>query len=119
MHVYTSKTTVNFENPVALDSFDEMLPAGVYVVETVKEHLQGSLVPAYRRIETRLHLHPKQGLPRILMIDPKELEAVLRLDQVPQDLSSLANVNASAENIFRPSPVTHDSERFEFLPRDR
>jgi len=86
MHVYTSKTTVKFENPVALDSFDEMLPAGVYVVETVKEHLQGSLVPAYRRIETLLHLHPKRGTTRILTIDPEKLEAMLRLDKVPSGI---------------------------------
>lgn len=84
MTIRTTKKTVIFARPFILGGFDEMLPAGVYNVETDEELLEGLSFPAYRRVLTLIHLpatprHP--GVTRTLTIDPNELEAALERDE--------------------------------------
>jgi hypothetical protein len=84
MTIRTSKKTVTFRRPFVLGGLDEVLPAGTYSVETDEELLEGISFPAYRRISTLIHLHPKPGHPgltQMLTIDPNELDAALKRDQ--------------------------------------
>jgi hypothetical protein len=81
MKIRMTKKTVTFRRPFVLGGFDEVLPAGAYSVETDEELLEGISFPAYRRILTLIHLHPKSGLKETLEIDPLELEAALKRDQ--------------------------------------
>ena len=72
-----------------MGGFDEVLPAGAYIVETDEELLQGISFPAYRRISTLIYLHAKPGNPgrrQALTIDPNELDAALMRDQAPEDI---------------------------------
>ena len=83
MMIRTSEKTVTFREPFVLGGFDEVLPAGAYIVETDEELLEGISFPAYRRILTLMHLHPKPGHPGLtqtLAIDPNELDAALKRD---------------------------------------
>jgi len=89
MAIRTSKKTVTFTKPFVLGGFDEVLPAGAYSVETDEELLEGVSFPAYRRILTLIHLHPRPshpGLTRTLTIDPNELDAALQRDQAPAEV---------------------------------
>jgi len=84
MPIRTTKTAVTFASPFVLGDFDEVLPAGIYQVETDEELLEGLSFPAYRRKSTVIHLHAEAGHPgrmRSLQIDPKELDAALERDQ--------------------------------------
>jgi len=88
MTTRTSKKTVTFRRPFLLGGFDEVLPAGAYSVETDEELLAGISFPVYRRLLTRIHLHPKPGHPgrtQTLITDPDELDAALKRDQAPAE----------------------------------
>lgn len=91
MAIRTSKKEVTFRLPFVLGGFDEVLPAGVYGVETDEVLLEGISFPAYRRISTLIHLHAKPGHPglsRTLTIDPDELDAALKRVQAPEEVRS-------------------------------
>lgn len=80
----TSRKTVTFGRDFVVGDFDEVLPAGDYVVETEEELLEGLSFPAYRRILTLLHLRTapgRTGLGATLTIDPAALEAALERDR--------------------------------------
>lgn len=84
MTTRTTKKTVTFNNPFVIGSFDEMQPAGDYVVETDEELIEGLSFPAYRRVLTLLHLHERPGRQSVkstLTIDPTDLDAALARDQ--------------------------------------
>ena len=87
MTVRTSKRTVTFAKPFVLGGFDEVLPAGPYIVETDEAPVEGISFLAYRRILTLLHLPGKTGhrLAGVLTIDPKELEAALERDRASME----------------------------------
>ena len=90
MTIRTSEKTVIFRRPFVLGGFDKALPAGAYSVETDEELLEGVSFPAYRRILTLIRLNPKPGNPgitRALTIDPNELDAALKRDQAPAEIS--------------------------------
>ncbi len=83
MTVRTLTTTLTFRRPFALSGLDEVLPAGIYRVETDEERLEGVSFPAYRRILTVIHLHEEAGRPgvaRSLTVDPIELEEAVARD---------------------------------------
>ena len=80
----TTRTTVTFKKPFVLAGIDEEQPAGVYDIETDDERLEGLSFPAYRRVLTLIHLHPKTsnpGLTQSMRIDPDELQVALQRDQ--------------------------------------
>lgn len=80
MTMRSSKKTVTFNKPFNLTGTDETLPAGAYCVETDEELLAGVSFPVYRRVATRMHVHPTPGVAQVLIIDPDELDAALKLD---------------------------------------
>ena len=84
MTIRTTRTTVTFKRSFLLSGIDEEQPAGVYDIETDEERLEGLSFPAYRRVLTLIHLHPKTsnpGLSQSMRIDPDELKAALQRDQ--------------------------------------
>lgn len=84
MAVRTTKKSVNFEAAFTLGDFDEVLPSGIYEVETDEELLEGVSFPAYRRVRTVIHLPMPTGnsqLTRALTIDPDDLEAAILRDR--------------------------------------
>ena len=98
MTIRTSKKTVTFGRPFVLGGFDEVLPAGAYIVETDEELLEGISFPAYRRISTLIRLHAKSGNPaltRALTIDPNELDAALKRDQAPAEIPARPSIVAT------------------------
>jgi len=81
--IRTSKRIVTFRKPFALGDGAELRQAGVYVVETDEELLEGLSFPAYRRILTVISLQPGPGVSALtpaLTINPDDLEAALRRD---------------------------------------
>ena len=87
MTVRTSQKTVTFRRPFVLGGFDEVLPAGIYIVETDEAPIEGISFLAYRRILTLLHLPEKTGhrLAGVVTIDPKELDAALKRDRTSME----------------------------------
>ena len=67
--------------PFMLVELGELQPAGDYVVETQETLLQDISFPAYQRVQTQIHLHPRPGVMQKLTIDPKGLAAALRRDE--------------------------------------
>ena len=98
MMIRTIKKTVTFRRPFILGGLDEVLPAGAYCVETDEELLDSISFPAYRRILTVMHLHPKPsdpGLTQTLTIDPNELDAAIKRDQTPAEISARPSIAAA------------------------
>ena len=89
MTIRTTRTTVTFKRPFVLAGIDEEQPAGVYDIEMDEERLEGLSFPAYRRVLTLIHLHPKTsnpGLTQSMRIDPDELKAALQRDQASEGI---------------------------------
>ena len=79
----TTETTVTFDHPFMLGSFDAAQPAGTYRLVVDEEEILGLSFPAYRRTATMLHTpavsvvaSSRQAWP----IDPTELEAAIEAD---------------------------------------
>ena len=98
MTIRTSKKTVTSRRPFVLGGFDEVLPTGAYSVETDEELLDSISFPAHRRILTVMHPHPKPshpGLTQTLTIDPNELDAAIKRDQAPAEISARPSIVAA------------------------
>ena len=83
MTTRTTTRTVTFNRPFVLTSIGEEQPAGDYTVETDEELLEGTSVPAYRRIATLIRLPGRPGstvLESVVNIDAAELDAALERD---------------------------------------
>lgn len=96
MTMRTVKKTVTFTKPFVLGGFDEVLPAGDYIVETDEELLEGLSFPAYRRKLTLIYLRQNSRNPsrrQALQVDPRELDSALMRDQAAEDTP----VDADAE----------------------
>jgi hypothetical protein len=66
----------SFPTPFKLTGMQEICAAGDYEVTTEEEPIGDFLVPAYRRISTRIYIPPPIGRPgigKIVEIDPEEL----------------------------------------------
>lgn len=79
MTIHTSKKTATFERPFALGRFDEAIS-----------------LSTYRRVATRIDLHPKPGRPGVtqtLTIDPHERDVALNCDQVPAKIPACGDAS--------------------------
>lgn len=120
MTTRTHYTTVTFRRPFALGGFDEVLPAGAYILETDEELLEGISFPAYRRILTLMHLHAEPGHPgveRLLTIDPKELDEALERDQAQAPAEMPADAAAAQKTPKRPTDSRPDEVDRQALDR--
>jgi hypothetical protein len=83
MTVRTRTKTVTFRRPFVLGDMDEVLPAGVYTVETHEELVPGVSFIAYRRVSVVIHLPSPCGNPmrtRTVALHPRDLDAALLRD---------------------------------------
>lgn len=82
----TSRKTVTFKMPFALEGVGRSLPAGSYEVITDEELIEGLSFPVYRRIATMM-LVPGQLSQSVEMVtvDPIELAAALDRDASPDE----------------------------------
>ena len=86
--IRTTTKQVTFKRPFRLSAGGELFPAGCYNVDTDEEILDGLSRLAYRRISTAIYVpgrpdHP--GVTRMLMIDPKQLDAALASEEAERE----------------------------------
>ena len=94
----TRKSVVTLEHPFLLGGFDEVLPPGEYRVETDEEILRDISFPAYRRIRTLVFLNAKSANPgpRVLTLDPNDLDAALARDKMTAGARAAAEAALAA-----------------------
>ena len=94
----THKTVETFEHPFILGGFDEVLPAGEYRIETDEERLKGLEFTAYRRIRSIVYLNAESANPgpRLLTLDPNDLDAALARDKMTAEARVAAEAKLSA-----------------------
>jgi hypothetical protein len=83
MTTRTTTKSVTFAHPFALGELEEVLPPGVYVVETDEELIEGVDFIAYRRIAIEFHLPSTSANPiltRTITLHPHEFDAALVRD---------------------------------------
>jgi hypothetical protein len=88
MTIRTRTKTVTFRQPFVLGDLDEVLPPGVYTVETCEELVPGVSFVAYRRVSVVFHLPSPCGnamLTRTVVLHPRELDAALLRDAAPPE----------------------------------
>src|SRR3546814_21173392 len=106
MKTRTSEKTVTFRKPFALAGLDEVMPAGIYSVETAEELVEGISYPAYRRTATVLRIHAASGpshLTRALAVEPEELKTSLARDALSRVGIPVTSVSCASHNSSRPS----------------
>src|SRR3546814_8855552 len=81
MKTRTSEKTVTCRKPFALAGLDEVLPAGIYSVETEEELVEGISYPAYRRTATVLRIHAASGPAHLTRSEEhtSELQSLMRI----------------------------------------
>lgn len=121
MTVRTTRASVTFVNPFTLGDFDEVLPPGVYEVETDEELLDGLSFQAFRRTATLFHLTARFGHPRLsrtLTIDPNDLAAALGRDAASGALSPELPPTQTLSTGM-PIPYERETERRSMRSRGR
>jgi hypothetical protein len=120
MTTRTSKQTVTFKRPFVLSGLDRVLPAGAYSVETDEALLEGLSFPAYRRVLTVIHLRPERGRPGVtetLAIDPNDLDAALKRDQAPAEISFNWDSSTGRSLLARTTNTRRKETEYETLDR--
>ncbi|WP_321396210.1 hypothetical protein [Emcibacter sp.] len=86
----TSHKTVTFNRPFTLEGYDDLLPAGNYLVETEEAPLDGLSFNAFHRVSCMMNLQPSRQHPgeiRTLILAPAVLDAALARDLAPASTS--------------------------------
>lgn len=84
MAARTTTKSVTFGHSFTLGEFEEILPPGIYEIETDEELIEGVSFQAYRRVLTVIRLPAASGNPslmRALTIDPDDLDAAILRDR--------------------------------------
>jgi hypothetical protein len=79
-----STTTVTFVRPFILDGFEQLQPAGSYVVDTEEELMDSLLSPAWKRLSTTIRLSRHGGF-EYIPVSPDQLSDALARDSAQQD----------------------------------
>jgi len=79
MNMRTISKTVTFRRPFVLTDFPDLLPAGVYVVDTEEEELDSMLIGGWRRVSTTMRVRV-DGAVEARSIDPVALHEALMRD---------------------------------------
>jgi hypothetical protein len=66
--IRTTKHSLTFDQPFAVDGLDGLQPPGTYLVETDEELITDISFPAYRRTSTRLWLAPDPSRPGVVEV---------------------------------------------------
>ena len=79
--LYAQSLALKVNIPFEFSVGQNTLPAGTYTVETIDATLDNLSFVAYRRISTSIMVPADgRGQRQVIFIDPKELEAALKLD---------------------------------------
>src|ERR1051325_10006863 len=82
--------TVTFRRPFILDGFEQLQPAGSYIVDTEEELMDSVLCSGWKRTSTAMRLM-RHGAVEQVPVDPEQLQEALRRDGAQADsLSSSA-----------------------------
>ena len=98
----TTQRTVIFLHPFSLQSVDEPISAGTYVVETTEETIEGISFVGYRRISTVITIASKAygaSARQMIEIDPLELDLALAHDKEKQTMLELEAANPVAAGV--------------------
>jgi len=79
MALRTTRTSITFKAPFRLTALDEILPAGVYDIDTEEEIIEGNERTVYVRVATLLYVRTN-NMVRAVTIDPKALQAAFDAD---------------------------------------
>ncbi len=79
MTVRTTRKTVTFTRPFALEGFPAPLPAGAYVVDTDEEELDSVRAQGWRRVSTTMRVRAG-GAVEVWPVDPQDLDEALIRD---------------------------------------
>jgi hypothetical protein len=90
----TSKT-VTFTRPFVLTGFEQIEPAGSYLVETEEEQLDGISQSAWRRMATVMHI-THDGVTQYVKIDTADLDKALSRDGAQKDTQTYAQERLDA-----------------------
>ena len=83
----TSKSTVTFRAPFALNEVIGDLPGGTCDIEVDEDEIEGVGRTVYRRVTTLLFVQ-SHGTTRTITVDPKDLDAALQRDAAAEQSSS-------------------------------
>jgi hypothetical protein len=79
MAVRMTSTEVVFSRPFLLTGFQQIEPAGTYLVETEEECIDDVAAPTWKRTATLIHL-PHGATTEYVRIDPSDLRKALDRD---------------------------------------
>src|SRR5206468_11999520 len=79
-----TSTTIAFRRPFILDGFEQLQPAGSYVVDTEEELIDTLLSSCWKRVSTSMRLG-RHGAVEHVPIDPEQLNEALMRDGAQQD----------------------------------
>jgi hypothetical protein len=91
----TSKT-VTFHRPFVLSGFEQVQPAGAYLVETEEEQLDSISQSAWRRIATVMHI-THGGTTEYVKIDAVDLDKALARDGGQKETEGSAQERLDAD----------------------
>jgi hypothetical protein len=93
-----TSTTVTFLRPFILDGFEQLQPAGSYIVDTEEELMETLLAPVWKRTSTAMRL-TRHGAEEHVPVDPEQLQEALVRDGAQQD--SALPISYSSPNARR------------------
>jgi hypothetical protein len=82
-----TSTTVTFLQPFSLEGFEQLQPAGSYIVATEEELMDTLLAPSWKRSSSVIRL-TREGAEEHVAIDPKQLQEALIRDAAKQKLAT-------------------------------
>ena len=88
----TSSATVVFQRPFVLTGFDNMQPAGSYIVDTEEEQVDSLVVNAWRRMATTMRLPQPGGAIEYVPLDPNALQDALIRDRAQEHGGEIAKM---------------------------
>ena len=89
--------TVTFQRPFILDGFEQLQPAGSYIVDTEEELIDTVLSPGWKRTSTAMRL-TRHGAIEQVPVDPEQLQEALRRDGAQADSVSDAPPSPKARS---------------------
>ncbi|HSZ74689.1 MAG TPA: hypothetical protein VK779_07710 [Rhizomicrobium sp.] len=95
----TSKTVV-FQHPFVLFGFEQIEPAGSYIVETEEEQIEDASVSAWRRTATIMHMN-RGGATEYLRIEAADLTKALARDAGQQESPETTQARLDSERRSR------------------
>jgi len=97
-------TTVTFRRPFILDGFEQMQPAGSYIVDIEEERVDSLVVNAWRRVSTTMRLPQPGGAIEYVPVNPEALREALLRDGAQEQMDDTAKRRLNRAR-GRPNPA--------------